>query len=204
MKNKLIIFTAIIGISFFSCLQIKDVTHKLSNFSNIQFKIENISKFQLLDIPISTKQSLTDFSPAEVLKISSIFSQKKLPVSFVLNIAVKNPNNGFDGKNLIPVTLKQLRWKLFIDGVETISGTLNKEYSLPTDNTLGLIPLEISIDLLQFFENRGYNSLMNLILTLGGTKSDPSIILLEAEPLLSTPFGTIRAPIVRITNSTFN
>lgn len=204
MKKILIIFKVTFVFAFISCQQIKDVTHKLSNFANLQFKIESVTNFQLLNIPISTKQSLTDFSPAEVLKISSIFSEKKLPVSFILNLAVKNPNNGFDGKNRIPVTLKQLRWKLFVDGIETISGTLNKEYPFAADNTLGVVPLEISLDLVQFFENRGYNGLLNLVLTLGGAKSDPSIIVLEAEPLLSTPFGTFRAPIVRINNSSFN
>lgn len=204
MKKIVIIIKYILAFAFISCQQIKDVTHKLSNFANLQFKIESVTNFHLLDIPISTKQSLNDFSPAEVLKISSIFSEKKLPVSFVLNLAVKNPNNGFQGKNRILVTLKQLRWKLFIDGIETISGTLIKEYTFAPDNTLGAIHLEISLDLVQFFENRGYYGLLNLVLTLGGAKSDPSIIVLEAEPLLSTPFGNIRAPIVRINNSTFN
>lgn len=204
MKKIVTIFNFTLVLVFISCQQIKDVTHKLSNFANLQFKIESVTNFQLLDIPISSKQSLTDFSPAEVLKISSIFSEKKLPVSFVLNLAVKNPNNGFQGKNRIPVTLKQLRWKLFIDGKETISGTLDREYTFTPDNTLGVLPLEISLDLVQFFENRGYKGLLNLVLTLGSAKSDPTIIVLEAEPLLSTPFGTIRAPIVRINNSSFN
>lgn len=204
MKKKIIFHTILIVIALISCQQIKDVTHKLSNFEVIKFKIESVTDFRLAEVPISIKQSLTDFSPAEVLKISQSFVQRKLPAYFVINISVRNPNNGLQGKNRIPVTLKQLRWKLFIDGVETISGTFNKEFSFPADNTLGHLPLEVSLDLIQFFENRGYEGLMNLALTLGGVKSNPSLIQIEAEPLLSTPFGVFQAPIVRINNSSFN
>lgn len=204
MKKLLIISVCCLLCSFISCQQIKDITHKLGNFVNLHYKIESITDFRLSEVLISTKQTLTDFTPVEVLKISNNFAQGKLPVSFIINIGVKNPNNGLNGTNLIPVTLKQLKWRLFIDGIETISGTLKNEHTFPPKNEIVTLPLEVSFDLIQFFGNRGYQGLINLALQLGGVKSDPSIIQLEVEPSLSTPFGIVQAPIVRINNISFN
>jgi|DewCreStandDraft_5_1066085.scaffolds.fasta_scaffold53320_2 hypothetical protein len=187
-----------------SCQQIKNITHSLTNFAQLKFKIENVTNFILADVPLSTKSSLSDFSIAEGLKLTNAFATQKLPATFTINIAVKNPNTGQGGTKQIPVTITRLRWKLFVDGVETIAGTMNKEFFFPASNEIGHFPLDVNLDIYQFFANRGYNGLINLALTLGGYKSNPSKIVLEAEPTFSTPLGTIQGPMVRINSESFN
>ncbi len=188
----------------YSCQTIKDVTHTLSSFSSLRFKIENVTEFQLAGIPISTKQSLSDFSSFDAVKIGQEIARNKLPVSFIVNIAVKNPNTGIHGTKPIPVTLKQFEWTLFIDGVKTISGKLAKEYEFPVSQNPGLLQLEVSLDLFKFFGDRGYKGILNLALSLGGVSQNPSKITIEAIPTFSTPFGIMQAPKIRITSESFN
>lgn len=95
-------------------------------------------------------------------------------------------------------------WVLFIDGVQTISSRLNREFQFPASNDIGHLPLEVSMDLFDFFGNRGYEGLINLALYLGGLKSDPSKIAVEATPIFSTPFGDFQSPKIRITSESFN
>lgn len=194
-----LVFVAIIA-----CQQIKNVTHTLSNFSAPRFKIENITEFKLAGIPLATKSSINDFSPIDAVKLGQEVARNRLPASFIINIAVKNPNTGVGGSKPIPVTLKKMDWVLFIDGVQTISGKLNKEFQYPANNTVGYLPLEVSLDLFEFFGNRGYEGLINLALYLGGVKSDPSKIVIEAVPTFSTPFGDYQSPKIRINSDSFN
>jgi len=189
---------------FVACQTIKDVTHSLSSFSSLRFKIENVTEFQIAGVPIATKQSLSDFSPIDAVKIGQEVAKNKLPVSFIINIAVKNPNTGLQGTRPIPVKLKQFDWTLFIDGTKTISGKLAREFEYPASTELGHLPLEVSLDLFEFFGNRGYEGIINLALSLGGLKQNPSKIAIEAIPTFSTPFGNFQAPKVRITSDSFN
>lgn len=195
----LITIMAILG-----CQQIKNITHSLSSFTSLRFKIENVSDFMLAGVSIATKSSLNDFSPVDVLKIGNEIAKNKLPVSFVVNIAVKNPNTGLGGTKPIPVTIKRMDWVLFIDGVQTITSRLNREFQFPASNDIGHLPLEVSMDLFDFFGNRGYEGLINLALYLGGLRSDPSKIIIEATPTFSTPFGDYQSPKIRITSEGFN
>jgi hypothetical protein len=191
-------------LSFTFCQQIKNITHSLSQFSTPRFKIESITEFKLAGVPIATKSSINDFSPIDAVKIGQEVARNKLPASFIINIAVKNPNTGTSGTKPIPVTLKKMDWVLFIDGVQTISGKLNKEFQYPASNSIGHLPLEVSLDLFEFFGNRGYEGLVNLALYLGGVKSDPSKIAIEAVPTFSTPFGDFQSPKIKITSDSFN
>lgn len=187
-----------------SCQQIKNITHTLSSFTSLRFKIENVSEFLLAGVPIATKNSINDFSPFDAVKIGQEIARNKLPASFIVNIAVKNPNTGVGSTKPIPVTIKQMNWTLFIDGVQTITGRLNREFQYPANNTIGHLPLEVTIDLFEFFGNRGYEGLINLALYLGGIKSDPSKVVVEAIPTFSTPFGDYQSPKIRITSDSFN
>ncbi len=135
-----------------ACQQIKNVTHTLSNFSAPRFKIENITEFKLAGIPLATKSSINDFSPIDAVKLGQEVARNRLPASFIINIAVKNPNTGVGGSKPIPVTLKKMDWVLFIDGVQTISGKLNKEFQYPANNTIGYLPLEVASICSNFLE----------------------------------------------------
>ncbi len=194
----------IIPFLLLSCQQIKNITHTLSNFNNLKFKLESVTNFNLAGVNLSTKSTFSDFSASDVLKLGNSFALKKFPASFILNISVKNPNTGKGGTNSIPVKLTMLKWKLYIDGIETVNGIYNRELSVPATNEAIHLPLEIQLDLLQFFENKGYEGLINLALSLGGVKSDPSKILIEAEPTVSSPFGTFQMPLIKITSHTYN
>jgi len=202
LVSKAITFIIIVGL--FSCQQIKNVTHTLSSFSSLRFKIENVSEFYLAGVPLQNKSTITDITSMEAIKIGQEIAKNRLPAKFIVNIAVKNPNTGIGGSKPIPVSIKQMDWVLYIDGVQTISGKLNKVFHFPADNTIGHLPLEVNIDLFEFFGNRGYEGIVNLALYLGGVRSDPSKIAIEAVPTFSTPFGDYQSPKIRITSDEFN
>jgi hypothetical protein len=153
-----------------------------------------VNNFQVNGLDISNKSSLNDFNPTDVLKLTTMFTQGKLPVSFVLNVDAKNPNDGTGGYQRTDATLKSFKWRLFIDDKETISGDIDAPVTVPGTGEITKIPLRINIDLLQFFKDQGFEKVINLALTLGGKNGTTSKITLYAQPTVSTPIGNITYP----------
>ena len=170
------------------------VYQTLTNLSRLQFKVGQVNGFQINGVSISGKSKLSDFNPLDLINISSAFAQGTLPASFVLNVEAKNPNDGTGGYQKSDATLQNFKWRLFLDEKETISGDLDQPVTVPGTGNVTTIPLRINIDLVKFFKDRGYESIVNLALALGGAQGSSSKITLYATPTVSSQFGNITYP----------
>lgn len=170
------------------------VYQTLTNLSRLQFKVGQVNGFQINGVSITGKSKLSDFNPLDLVSISSAFAQGSLPASFVLNVEAKNPNDGTGGHQRSDATLQNFKWRLFLDKKETISGDIDQPVTVPGTGGVTTIPLRINIDLVKFFKDRGYESIVNLALALGGAQGSSSKITLYATPTVSSPFGNITYP----------
>jgi hypothetical protein len=170
------------------------VYETFTNLSRLQFKVGTVSQFQINGISISGKSKLGDFNPLDLLNLSSTFAQGTLPASFILNVDAKNPNDGTGGYKKSDATLQNFKWRLFLDDKETISGDIDQPVNIPGTGDVTTIPLRINIDLIKFFKDKGYQSIINLALALGGNQGSSSKISLYATPTVSSPFGNITYP----------
>ncbi|HEX9252537.1 MAG TPA: hypothetical protein VF870_09860 [Ignavibacteriaceae bacterium] len=170
------------------------VYESMTNLSRLQFKVGNVNGFQINGVSISNKSKLNDFNPLDIINISAAFAKGTLPASFVLNVDAKNPNDGTGGYPKSDATLQGFKWRLFLDDKETISGDIDNPVTIPGTGDVTTIPLRINIDLMKFFNDKGYESLINLALALGGTQGSSSKVTLYATPTVSSPFGNITYP----------
>jgi hypothetical protein len=163
-----------------------------------------VNDYKIANIAVSEKSKLKDFNALEILKLSSEFASGRLPVSFKLNVEVKNPNSQTNGGSA-DIVLKEFPWTLFIDDNETISGSIGAPVTIPGGIETEIIPLEIKLDLVQFFSNKNFDSLVNLGLKLSDGESVSSSIKLIASPKIGTPIGDMQYPDpITIVNYTFN
>ena len=170
------------------------VYQTLTNLSRLQFKVGDVDGFQISGIPISGKSKLSDFNALDLLKLTNGFAQGSLPAAFVLNVDAKNPNDGTGGYKKSDATLQNFKWRLFLDDKETVSGELAQPLVVPGTGEVTTIPIAITVDLVQFFKDKGYESIVNLALALGGAQGSSSKITLFATPTVSSPFGNITYP----------
>ena len=170
------------------------VYESFTNLSRLQFKVGQVDGFQINGVSISNKSKLGDFNPLDLLNLSSAFAQGTLPASFVLNVDAKNPNDGTGGYPKSDATLQGFKWRLFLDDKETISGDIDKPVAIPGTGDVTTIPIRINLDLIKFFKDRGYESIINLALALGGNQGSSSKVTLYATPTVSSPFGNITYP----------
>ena len=170
------------------------VYQTITNISRLKFKVGEVNGFQVSGISFSGKSKLGDFSAIDLLKLSSAFAGGTLPASFVLNVEAKNPNDGTGGYSKTDATLQNFKWRLFLDDKETVSGELDQPVTVPGTGEVTTIPLRVEVDLMKFFKDKGYESLLNLALALGGSQGSSSKVSLYATPTVSTLIGNITYP----------
>ncbi len=190
MKKIIFIISAIIIFTNISCSVYKTII----NVSRLKFKIGIVDNFSINGVSLEGKTSVRDFSPFEVLKITSAFAKREFPISFLINVEAKNPNDGNGGYPKQDVGLQSFPWSLYIDDKETISGNINNPISIPGTGEVTNIPIRVDVDLLKFFKDKDYDQLLNLVFALAGEKNRSSKIILFAQPTVSTLLGEITYP----------
>lgn len=176
------------------CATLGELAQTMANLKRLQFRVAGTSGFALAGIDISGKQRPSDFSVFDAVKLMKAFNDRRLPASFTLNVEARNPNDGTGGSTRTVSTLTSFAWRLLIDGKPTVSGDIDKPIEIPGTGQASIMPLRISLDLVEFHRDKGYDDLVNLALALGGARSDISRISLDAQPRVSTPLGEITYP----------
>ena len=190
MKKLIYASAVLFALTNISC----SVLNTITNISRLQFKLGTVSQVQVNGISIQGKTSLSDFSPFELLQLTGSVAQGSLPVSFIINVEAKNPNDGTGGYPRTDIGLASFPWKLFIDGKETITGNLNNPVNVPGVGEVTDIPLRVNVDLVKFFGDQDYKSLINLVFAIAGSKGYSSKLALYAQPTISTMIGNITYP----------
>lgn len=170
------------------------VYQTFQNISRLKFKLGAVNGLLLDGITVSNKTRIQDFSALDILKLTTDVTNKRLPVSFILNVNALNPNTGKGGYSKTDVSLKSFPWKLLIDDKETVSGDIASPISVPGVGDSVVFPLKIEMDLFKYFQDKGYQGLVNLALKLGGQNKDPLKIKLVAQPTVSSMLGDVKYP----------
>ena len=178
-----------------SCAALSEMASALASLKHLQFKIGGVDDFRLAGIALSGKTKLSQFSAADAVKLLQAFSSKELTADFVLEVLAVNPNDGTSGTTRTTSTLTGLESRLLIDGKPTVTGNIAEPVEIPGTGQASTIPIRLSLDLIEFFGDKRYEDLIDLALAVGGgAGGDPSRLALDAQPRVTTPFGTLTYP----------
>ena len=164
------------------------------NLQRLQFKLGAVNNFKLAEVRLNSIGRISDLSVLDAAKLVSAFARGELPASFTLNVVAKNPNDGTGGTPKTTAALKSLAWRLFLDDKETIKGNIPHSIDIPGVGQATTIPIEMSLDLIKFFKDAGYETLLNLALALGGVNGSATRVTLRATPAVDTFLGPITYP----------
>jgi len=149
---------------------------------------------RLADISLDGKTKLKDFSPMDAIKLTSAISKGTLPISFILNIDVKNPNDGTGGYAATNASIVSLPYRLFVDDKEILTGNISSPVTIPGTGEATAIPLLINFDLIKNMKDHGFESIVNLALNIAGTGNGNSRLSIYTKPTVSTVLGNISYP----------
>lgn len=118
------------------------------------------------------------------------------------NTGTKTTSTG-SGLNYDAV-IEGLDWILYIDDVKTVSGKVTTPVKVPSGNSSTIIPVNINLDLYEFFGNQGLNNLINLALSIGGVSGSASKLQLKAKPTVKIAGVPISYPsYITVVNTEF-
>lgn len=154
---------------------------------SVGFRIDRVTELELAGVDFSQARSSSDVSLGDSARVATALVAGELPLSFDLHLVAENP-----ASNSVTARLVQLRWTLFLEDTETVSGQIDREYQLrpgdPTD-----IPVNVSLDLVDFY-NRSGQDVIDLALNLAGAGGAPKNVSIRAVPTINTPLGPISYP----------
>ena len=198
-KNLFLVLLSVLAVSACSVLQ------TISNISRLKYKIGSATNYQLAGIDVKNKRSIKDFNAMEVLKLSGGLMKGSLPLTFILNVEAKNPNDGSGGYPATDINITNFPWRLFVNDKEVVSGGLANPVLVPGRGEAAIIPLQIQFDLAKSFKEKSLDDLLGLILQVSGAGGSTSNLKLKAQPSLGTPIGNIKYPEeITIVDKTFN
>jgi hypothetical protein len=196
----------VLVVSITGCSSLKQIADALNGLGRLQFKLDNVSGFQLNNsIDLGSLNSVSDVSIMQAAGLVAAFQQKRMPASFTVNVLAKNPNNGTNGKSATDLYLSKIAWTLLIDDKTTISGVTEKNLMIPASGQSISIPMTFSLDLFQFFGDKGYEDMINLALAIGGRSGSSSRLKLTARITATVLGQSVTYPNdITIVNSQFS
>lgn len=166
----------------------------LDNITNLQFKIDSISDFEVQDIKLGDKNQLGDFSPTEILRLIPAFTSGSLATSFNLNLLVKNPNATDNSTNSLKLDIVSFPWELHFNNKKIIGGNIAEPISLTGIGKEEKLALRIDLNLFDLLSGNSLNELLSTTLQVGGKNSSTKNISIYAKPVIGTIIGNISYP----------
>ena len=173
-KKTLIILFVTMGLA--SCDVLTQVA-QMANFANCKFNFNSVDQIQMLGVNLSKGMSKSDLNAAQLLSLANAIANKKLPVSFNVNVGVNNPNS-------IAASMTKMDYIVSLNGKEVISTTLNKSVNVGA-NSSSVVSIPITTDLFQLFSGESADALLNLAFKLAGASSEPVNVGLKVKPYIS-------------------
>ena len=194
VRASVALLTVAATLALSSCAALDEMATALANIQRLKFKLSGVRDFRLLGLDLGNKAALADFSALDALRAVQAYNSKKLPVELVVDVLAVNPNDGTGGTRQTVSTLTGLECRLLIDGQPTVTGNIDRPIEIPGTGQESVVPIRLSLDLLEFFGDKRYEDLLQLALAVGGKNRSAARIALDAQPTVSTPLGPVTYP----------
>ena len=174
IKRTLIILFVMMGLT--SCEVLNQVA-QMANLVNCTFDFNSVNQIQMLGINLSKGMTKTDLNATQLLNLANALMKRELPVSFNVNVDVKNPNS-------IAAAMTKMDYILTLNGKQVISTTMNNGINVP-GNSSSVVTIPITTDLFQLFSGESADAIVNLAFKLAGASSDPVNVGLQVKPYIN-------------------
>lgn len=174
IKKAVIVLFVMLGMA--SCDVLTQVA-QMANFANCTFNFNSVDHIQMLGIDLSRGMTSDNLNITQGLALVNAISNRSLPVTFNVNVDVKNPNT-------IAAAMTKMDYILSLNGKQVVSTTMNTPINVPA-NSNSTVTLPITTDLFQLFSGESADAIVNLAFKLAGASSDPVNVGLKVKPYIN-------------------
>ena len=149
--------------------------------------MESLKNPKVAGIDVTRIKSFSDLSFIQAGKITTSYLSGNIPLDFTLNLEGKNPNPA-------EARLAQFDWILKIDDVQITTGTNGNEYVIPANEGKVIMPLKISVNLLDVLNSETKDALLNFGLNLADASGKPTRVGMQIKPAINVSGVPITYP----------
>ena len=190
MKKILIVMLlALSTVTFTTCDELAKIVNQAAqivNLKNCNFDVNGINNINMLGIDLSKGMSKSNLNATQLINVTNALLNKRLPVSFNVNIDVDNPNN-------LAASLGKMDYIIALNNKEIISSTFNNGFSIPA-NSKGQVSIPVTTDLFQLFSGETADAILNLAFKLAGANSDPVNLGVKVKPYIKVNNQSLAYP----------
>ena len=174
LKKTVMILCVALGLA--SCDVLTQVA-QMANFANCTFNFDSVNNIQMLGANLSKGMTRENLNISQGLALVNAIAKKSLPVTFNVNLDVKNPNS-------IAASMAKMDYILTLNGKQVVSTTLNQAINVPA-NSNNTVSIPITTDLFQLFSGESADAIVNLAFKLAGASSNPVNVGLKVKPYIN-------------------
>ena len=174
LKKTLIILFVTMGLT--SCEFVNQVAQTV-NFASCKFNFNSVDNIQMLGFNLSKGMSKTDLNITQLATLTNAIINKRLPVTFNVNVGVDNPNS-------IAASMAKMDYIITLNGKEVVNTSMNQSINVPAKGS-NVVSIPITTDLFQLFSGETGEAVMNLAFKLAGASSDPVQVGLKVKPYIT-------------------
>ena len=181
------VLSLIVGFSACNELaQIANQAAQVANLKNCTFDVNGVNNIKMLGINVSNGMSKSSLTAAQLINVTNSLLNKRLPVTFNVNLDVNNPNS-------IAAALGKMDYIISLNNKQVISSTFTNGFNIPA-NSKGQVSIPISTDLFQLFSSETADAVLNLAFKLAGAKSDPVNLGVKVKPYIKVNNQSLAYP----------
>ena len=174
LKKTLMILFVMMGLA--SCDVLNQVA-QMANLVNCNFDFNSVNQIEMLGVNLSRGMTRENLNATQLLSLANAIMKQQLPVSFNVNVNVKNPNS-------IAAAMTKMDYILTLNGKQVVSTTMNNGINVPA-NSSSVVTIPITTDLFQLFSGESADAIVNLAFKLAGASSNPVNVGLKVKPYIS-------------------
>lgn len=168
----------------FACKTKSDV----EAFSKAEYSLKSVDKVEVNGVNLLEKQNPQDFTFNDAARLFSAFSDNSLSATSTLGLNVELG----EGQEDRTMTVTQLKWQLFVDDRQAVSGLVNEPVELK--NGLNTITIKSPLKLAEENGSPSLNNLLQLATLLNKDKAERPKITLQIKPTILTSVGPFEVP----------
>ncbi len=188
MKKTLIVLVTAIAITTMSaCTEVLQQVQQAAQLAKCDFRLKDVKNLSLAGVNVQSIDSWSSIGLVDIAKITAAFTQGSLPVNFILNTEIRNPN-------AIAASLTKLDYMILVDQTQIATGSTNQRIDVPANGGVSVIPLSINTDLKKLFSGESLTSLSNLVLGMSDASGKPTKLTLKAKPYINVGGTSVAYP----------
>jgi hypothetical protein len=175
---KRVLVVSITLLMFLTSCDVLQQVNQVSNLAKCDFKLESVQNLNLAGINVQNIHSLSDLKMMDATRLATAMASQQFPLDFTLNIEAKNPNSAAAG-------MTKIDWILLIDDIEMTQGILDRQVTIPANNGVAIIPVQMHVDLKKALSGKSSDAIINFGLNLAGNGNKPTRFTLKMKPTIN-------------------